>query len=319
MQRTRLIDGRARAIAPRQSVWVNGSTITIGFMEGTQEQIDLVQRIAPEWTKYANLNFEFTDNPRAKIRATFDESDGAWSYLGTDNLNIPLHASTLNLGWQDQGVILHEFGHMIGLGHEHQNPDGGIEWNEDAVIRDLSGPPNWWDKATIRHNVLDKYSVDQIHGTEFDEDSIMLYAFPEDWTRNRGATHENDDLSEQDTNFVRSAKMYPGRTTPDAGARELPLGAPTEGAIEVREEEDLFRFEVSKAGRYVVETSGSTDVMLGLFGPNSPSELIDRDDDGGAGLNARIVAYIDRGTYYAQVRHYDPEGTGSYTIEAREF
>ncbi len=57
------------------------------------------------------------------------------------------------------------------LGHEHQNPDGGILWNEDVVIRDLSGSQNSWDMATVRHNVISKYTHDQINGTEFDDES----------------------------------------------------------------------------------------------------------------------------------------------------
>ena len=45
-----------------------------------------------------------------------------------------------------------------------QNPAGGMDWNEATVIKSLSGPPNNWDVAMIRHNVLDKYRVDQIQG-----------------------------------------------------------------------------------------------------------------------------------------------------------
>src|SRR5918996_1323955 len=77
----------------------------------------------------------------------------------------------------DGGTAAHEFGHAIGLAHEHQNPAGGIEWNEEVVLRDLSGPPNSWTPEQIRHNVLEKYRADQIRGTDFDRDSIMLYFF----------------------------------------------------------------------------------------------------------------------------------------------
>lgn len=316
-QRSRRAGSRFRAIAPQKSVWVNGSNITIRFMEGTPAQIAMVQDIAPQWTQHANLTFEFVEGPTADIRVSFDPRDGAWSYVGTDNLGIPSHAATLNLGWLDQGVILHEFGHMVGLGHEHQNPEGGIVWNEEAVIEDLKGPPNFWDEPQIRHNVLKKYSTDQIHGTEFDDESIMLYAFPDEWTQNIGATEENDEISEMDRDFVRSAKMYPGRQAPDEAATDLRLGEPTEGAIEVHEEEDLYRFQVGKAGVHEVETSGGTDVLLSLFGPDSPTRLVATDDDGGVGLNARVVADLEPGTYYAQVRHYWPDGTGEYSISAR--
>jgi hypothetical protein len=306
--------GRERAISLIGKQWVNGSNIRIRFMSGTQAQKSMVERIAPTWTEFANLTFEFTDDPRAEIRVTFDQNDGAWSYVGTDNLGIPLHAATLNLGWQEQGVILHEFGHMIGLSHEHQNPDGGIEWNEAAVIADLSGPPNYWDEATIRHNVLDKYRADQLFGTEFDPDSVMLYEFPDSWTRNMGATHGNDDLSKQDRQFVMGERMYPGRKTPQETAVDLAVCAATTAAISSSGEEDLFRFEVKKQGVHIIETTGSTDVVMALFGPDSPTKLVAEDDDGGAGTNSRISAALAPGKYYARVRHYNPASTGEYRI-----
>ncbi len=108
----------------------------------------------------------------------------------------------MNLGFLDGGTAAHEFGHAIGLAHEHQNPEGGIEWNEEVVIRDLASPPNFWDEATARHNVLNKYSGDQIHGTEFDPDSIMLYFFLDSWVKNGQGTKANEVLSALDKAFI---------------------------------------------------------------------------------------------------------------------
>ena len=189
--------------------WINGGTIRISFLDGNPAQKDKVKEIAVEWTNYANLYFEFTDSPSAEIRVTFNPNDGSWSYVGTDNLEIPIHAATLNLAWLDEGTILHQFGHMIGLVHQHQNPDGGIVWNEQVVIRELAGPPNYWDEATTRQHVLYKYSADQLQGTDFDPDSIMLYPIPPEWTMGGGDTHVNEKLSDLDKQFVRSAMMYP--------------------------------------------------------------------------------------------------------------
>lgn len=306
--------GRVEAISPRGKQWVNGSTLTIRFLNGTAQQQAMVREFAPIWTEFANLHFEFTDDPRAKIRVTFND-DGAWSYVGTDNLGIPLHAATLNLGWQDKAVILHEFGHMIGLSHEHQSPHGGIVWNEAAVIADLSGSPNFWDEATVRHNVLNKYTADQIHGTDFDADSIMLYAFPDSWTQNMGATHENHDLSTLDKMFIQGEKMYPGRVLPEDKAVELPVFSAAAAEISAAGEEDLYRFDVANSGIHVVQTAGSTDVVLSLFGPNSPTDLIAEDDDGGTGSNALISASLEPGTYFARVQHYSPARTGEYRIQ----
>ena len=314
-QRVRVMgpSGRTRAIALKDKHWVNGSTITIGFVGGTGRQQGMVKEIAPEWTRHANLEFAFTDDPRAKIRVDFDSDDGAWSYVGTDNLNIPLHASTLNLGWQDEGVILHEFGHMVGLSHEHQNPDGGIEWNEDEVIADLAGSPNFWDEATVRHNVLDKYTSDQINGTDFDPKSIMLYAFPGEWTQSGIGTEENENLSVLDKKFIGSEVMYPGGRDPLLEAVELAVANPARAEIGAGEN-DLFRFAVSDAGLHTIETSGSTDVVMRLYGPDSLDNLIEENDDGGSGRNARISVELDTGNYYVQIRHFDQEAVGRYNM-----
>ncbi|MGH8550794.1 MAG: M12 family metallopeptidase, partial [Methylococcales bacterium] len=101
----------------------------------------------------------FDNAPTAKIRISYDSSDGAWSFIGTDASSIPANQPTMNLGFLDGGTAAHEFGHAIGLAHEHQNPAGGIEWNEEVVLRDLSGPPNSWTPKQIRHNVLEKYKA----------------------------------------------------------------------------------------------------------------------------------------------------------------
>lgn len=313
--RTRMIGGKNRAISLIGKQWPNGSKIRIRFLGGTAEQQEMVREIAPIWTQHANLDFEFTDDPRAEIRVTFDPNDGAWSYVGTDNLTIPLHAATLNLGWLDKGVILHEFGHMIGLSHEHSNHEGGIEWNEAEVIKDLSGPPNFWDEATIRHNVLTKYKADQIHGTEFDPASVMLYAFPAEWTTNMGGTQENEDLSENDKAFVASSVMYPGRNSKKATTpKELDVLRGALAEISTDGEENLFNFHVKEEGIHIVETTGSTDLILTLFGPNSKTRKVSEDDDSGNGRNSRIVSELTPGEYFAVVRHFDPSATGEYRI-----
>lgn len=314
-QQRRRSDGQLEAISIIGKQWINGSTLKIRFLGGSEKQKDMVRQIAPQWTEHANLEFAFTDDPTAEIRVTFDASDGAWSYVGTDNLNIPLHAATLNLGWQDEAVILHEFGHMIGLSHEHSSPHGGLKWNEQKVISDLAGPPNFWDEATTRRNVLHKYSADQIHGTQFDPSSIMLYAFPASWTLDGVSTHENEKLSDLDKQFVAGADMYPGAGGGEGvSAVALAVSEATAASIGTPGEQDLFSFDVDQPGRHVVQTLGTTDVFMTLFGPNSQTAMIAEDDDSGASRNSLIAADLGVGTYYVQVRHFSDSRTGEYRI-----
>lgn len=309
----------ARAIIVFRKVWVNGSTLRVRFLEGTEEQQAVARTQALWWTEHANLTFAFGDDPDAEIRVAFNPDDGAWSYIGTDCSHIPFDQPTMNLGFLDGGTAAHEFGHAIGLAHEHQNPAGGIQWNERVVLHDLAGPPNNWDDATIRHNVLEKYAVDQIRGTTFDPDSIMLYAFPATWTLNGIATHFNDTLSALDVAFIASEQAYPGRKAPEDEALPLSLdGAGVRAAIGKPGEEDLFRFTVEAGGRYLVETAGRTNVAMRLYGPDSHTALIGEDDDSGWGMNARIAAALAPGSYYVQVRHADlADGVGTYSVRVR--
>jgi hypothetical protein len=309
--------GTIRAIIPIGKLWMNGSTLRVRFIGGTAAQQAKAKQQAQWWTQFANLKFEFNNAPDAEIRVTFDSSDGAWSYLGTDNQGIPLNEPTMNLGFLDGGTAGHEFGHAIGLAHEHQNPAGGIEWNEAKVLQDLAGPPNNWTPEMIRHNVLNKYRVDQVKGTKFDPDSIMLYFFPGSWVKSGVGTHANEVLSSMDKAYIASAEAYP-KTAPtvnDATVLKVNASKRTSAAIGKAGEEDLYKFTVTTGGNHVIDTRGPSDIVMKLFGPDSQTSLIAEDDDSGVDTNALIRAGLIPGTYYVQVRHYRSAGTGNYTIK----
>ncbi len=288
-QRTMTFGTRVRAVFLFRKMWINGSTLRVRFMDGSSQQHDLVKEQARWWTEHANLFFDFNNAPDAEIRITFNSNDGAWSYVGTDAKGIPQDQPTMNLGFLEGGTAAHEFGHAIGLAHEHQNPAGGIEWNEEEVIRDLSGPPNYWNEVQIRTNVLNKYSVDQIRGTEFDPDSIMLYFFPDSWVKNGNGTKANETLSALDKAFIASAEAYPRDNVKTAV--ELPVIETSGVAADIGSpgEEDLFKFSVQTAGCHTIETGGQTDVVMKLFGPDSQTSLIAEDDDGGVGRNSKLL------------------------------
>lgn len=306
-----------RAIAPISSVWPNGTTLHISFIGGTAQEHQTVEQTAKQWEKFANLKLVFDNSPQAQLRVAFVQDGRSWSYIGTDNLDISPLAPTMNFGWPlEAGTILHEFGHAIGLAHEHQSPLGGLLWNEPVVLRELAGPPNNWDEETIRFNVLEKYQANQIRGTAFDPQSIMLYAFPARWTTNGVSTNENNALSPTDETFVGGPTMYPFPAGGGTGAVDLAVAesAGVEGDIGKVGEVDLYKFTAKTAGNYTVETEGPTDVFMRLFGPNNQTTLVAEDDDSGSDRNARIVRQLNPGDYFVQVRHFSPTEKGTYRI-----
>jgi hypothetical protein len=148
----------------------------------------------------------------------------------------------------------------------------------------------------------------------------MLYFFPPEWTKNGIGTKANEVLSQLDKQFIAGAKMYPKTAPTIVDAAELGVNARHRTAASICKygEEDLFTFNVAKAGRHTIDTRGPTDVVMKLFGPNSSTLLIAEDDDSGVNYNARIVADLIEGRYFVQVRHYNREsGMGDYSIRVR--
>ncbi|TAL04097.1 MAG: hypothetical protein EPO08_02465 [Rhodospirillaceae bacterium] len=210
------LDGKEkRAGLIKDKKWAPGDTITISFLDGTDEQKNLVKKFAPEWvTNLANLRFSWQAGPNTHIRISF-KYKGSWSVIGTTCKTVPQNQPTMNFGWLTPGVsddearrvILHEFGHALGLIHEHQNPMNQIDWNKPAVIADLSGPPNNWDQATIQHNMFDAYAISDLNATPVDRQSIMMYPLPASWLKSGSPVGLNATLSTTDKSFVRA--QYP--------------------------------------------------------------------------------------------------------------
>ena len=310
----------SQAILVRNKMWPNGSTLRVCFLEGSSEQQQQIKTWVTQWTACANLYFDFVDDTQADIRIGFADGEGSWSAVGTDARDtslFPINEKTMNFGWQlDEGTVLHEFGHAIGLGHEHQNQQGGIQWNETKVISALSGAPNYWSPEMTRHNVLRKYNIDQINGTAFDPDSIMLYFFPSAWTKNGVSTHANTRLSNTDKNFISSRAAYPNKEkSQQALIRDIYIDQILDADIGQAGEEDLYRFVIREKQFYHIETMGKTDLVMRLYGPDQNTLLIAEDDDSGQAYNAKISRKLSAGTYLVQVRHFNPEqGTGRYQL-----
>lgn len=229
-------------------LWDQGQTLKISFKEDefpAASDVEFIKYIINSHiVPLINLKIEFVSEfTEGDIRVGFNRAYGSYSYLGKDAKNVTDRAfRTLNFGWIDQSVVLHEFCHAIGaMNHEHQSPfDNPIIWNEEAVMFDMTDPesgmcvPEYssssnqdamvcWTPEEVRFNILDRVTGSDLKGTTYDKYSIMHYQFYDHWLKsngNQGSIPYNNTLSEQDKNWLR--KIYPKNATEEPASSTSP-------------------------------------------------------------------------------------------------
>jgi hypothetical protein len=237
--------------------------VTVAFLGGGDSIRQEIAAAANQWTQYAFLKFDFLDPQtekfrewsasykvyRADIRIAFDQA-GYWSLVGNDSVDsvvrMPGQAS-MNFGrflvgkptdWKT--IVQHEFGHALGLQHEHQTPLGGCDsdwkWYDDpgyvpttkangaygpdqygrkpGIYTYLGGYPNYWPQSVVDHNLKQLNNDDHAYDQgEFDRTSIMKYYFPPEMFVAGDSSHcfsgENQAISAEDQSGIK--KWYPAQ------------------------------------------------------------------------------------------------------------
>ena len=262
--------------------------------------IEEVKAISGEWTVYANISYSWVPAGNAADVAAADirieiieaESDGngnaGLSAVGTDALHIPRHKRTMLLCLPPTSdhryVILHEFGHMLGLQHEHLGFElRGVRWDFDNLRR---AHPRW-DEAQIRANFIDLPPGGAIVGP-FNPASVMAYRIRSDWLV--GGEYDvpiNTALSEGDK--AAAHLLYPGRDLA-AIRRQQELEAVLQQKDAVLQQKVI---EIANVRAQAQATAAAADAKVKLLSPDKARGLA---AVAAGRTNSRALVAVLRGT-----------------------
>lgn len=217
----------SRAVVQHSKKWIPGQQIRVKFLDGSQFVRNKVMENAEIWEEFANIDFVFVESGAAEIRVSFTMDKGSWSFMGKDSavqsyikkgnaseFVRDASGASMNFGWFNEKTpdeefrrtTLHEFGHAIGLKHEHQNSNRNIEWNEEAVYAYFA--KQGWSREKTQSQVLALYGKDnEVTNGVYDPLSIMHYYYPPELVKGSLKIPANTALSANDKAIV--SEMYP--------------------------------------------------------------------------------------------------------------
>lgn len=211
------LDNVYHGVFDASAKWTNGSVLTVQFLGGSPYIHQKIQQYARIWESFANIRFNFISSGNADIRIGFDRG-GYWSYAGTQSKNIGQNNKTMNYeGFNEstpedvlKRTILHEFGHALGLLHEHKSPLSRIQWNKPRVYAHYMQMQGW-SPQQVDEQVLNRYSV-EMSNKDYDPSSIMHYPIDGSLTLDGYSVNWNSDLSQGDKRLI--GEMYPRQNPP---------------------------------------------------------------------------------------------------------
>ena len=201
-----------KAIFLDETIWGTNSKGAITITFGTNGCDGCTQYGA--WSYIGNQSNYFSQRGQPSMNLGF--CDPPFESFSIDGKTLtPPSSATRNYcqgekcwdNWVPGATVLHEFGHALGMLHEHQSNVQG----DNPLVLDKESIYDYYNRIGLgdqaaETNVIDRYECTSqdcpYSGSPFDLKSIMLYAIPDDWVEGENPTYPNFVYSEDDKKWL---------------------------------------------------------------------------------------------------------------------
>lgn len=153
-----------RAVGIKNPYYKSGNELPIQ-VTGSDTFKNAVKKVLTDHAQpYINLKFVF-DKPGGVLIDNNYSGGGVCRCLGCKSPHISVSSA-------EQGLVLHEFGHALGMHHEMKNPNIKITWIESVLVQ-MFGSADF-----VKSQITSKIDANSVNATAFDKNSVMIYPLP---------------------------------------------------------------------------------------------------------------------------------------------
>lgn len=205
-------------VAEKGTLWKPNQTLYIHLLDANKKEFIQIKTIAQEWLKYTSLKPQFIMGKPTKKEVThiriqlgkgiLNNSSRGTRALLEKKTEATMHLVALRYSWisekRKRRLILHEFGHALGLLHEFENPTLPYQWTKKGLTQICKGIFKPLKKCVLK---LTQKNKDIFFFSTFDQDSILNYEILPYMTREGVHIKKTYKLSDKDIKGI--SLLYP--------------------------------------------------------------------------------------------------------------